>query len=128
MLKKLTIFVTFITIITLNATLLFAVNSHGQVIGNSTSFGLLVNVMYAALISSSLLLGYLNWQNNQKNWAFLFWANIIIVLIPTLLNISGLLKLPSAFLILLDLYWLNKYLVYVATAYCLPILSFKRGA
>jgi hypothetical protein len=128
MLVKLAIFLSLITIAALNTTLLVAASSHGQFLGNSSSFGLLVNVMYVALISSSLLLGYLNWQKNQKAWAFLFWANIFIVFVPTILSICGLLKLPSAFLIFLDLYWLNKYLVYAVRAYCLPNPSFKRDA
>lgn len=128
MLVKLAIFLSLITITTLNAILLVAASSHGQVLGNSTSFGLLVNILYVALISSSLLLGYLNWQKNRKAWAFLFWANILIVFIPTILSISGLLKLPSAFLIFLDLYWLNKYLAYAVSTHGLPNLSFKRDA
>ena len=120
MLIKLATFLSLITIATLNAILLVAASSNGQVLGNNASFGLLVNVMYIALIGSSLLLGYLNWQKNQKAWAFLFWANVFIVFIPTILSIGGLLKLPSAFLIFLDLYWLNKYLVYAVNTYGLP--------
>lgn len=119
MLVKLAIFLSLITIATLNLTLLVAASSHGQILGNSTSFSLLVNVMYVALISSSLLLGYLNWHKNRKVWAYLFYANILIVFIPTILSISGLLKLPSAFLIFLDLYWLNQYLLYLVSAFCL---------
>lgn len=128
MLVKLAIFLSLITIITLNATLLVAASSHGQVLGNSHLFDLLVNVMYTALISSSLLIGYINWQKNKMAWAFLFWANILIVFIPTILSMMARLRLPSAFLIFLDLYWLNKYLVYFAIAFCLPISGFKKIA
>ena len=123
---KLATFLSLITIATLNAILLVAASSHGQALSNSASFGLLVNTMYVALIGSSLLLGYLNWQKNQKTWASLFWANIFIVSIPSILSISGLLKFPSDFLIFLDLYWLNKYLVYVVSAHGFPNLSLKQ--
>jgi hypothetical protein len=117
MLVKLAILLSLITIATLNAIVLVAAGSNGQLIGNSAGFGLLVDVMYVALISSSLLLGYLNWQNKRSVWALLFWANIVIVFIPTVLRISGLIKVPSAVLIFLDLYWLNKYVVYAVSTF-----------
>ena len=103
MLFKLAIFLSSMTIATLKAIFLVAASSHGQVLDHNTTFSLFVNVMYVALISSSLLLGYLTWQKNQKAWAFLFWANIFIVFIPTALSMSKLFHLPSAALIFLDL-------------------------
>ncbi len=131
MLVKWATFLSLMTIATLNAILLVAASSNGQVLANSASFSLLVNVMYIALIGSSLLLGYLNLKKTKKAWAFLFWANIFIVFIPTILSIAGLLKVPSVFLIFLiflDLYWLNQYLVYTVGAYGLPNPSIRWDA
>lgn len=99
---KLARYLSLLTIVALNAILLIAAGSDGQILGHSASF--------------SLLLGYLNWKSHRKTWALLFFVNIFIVLIPTLLSISGLIKLPSIVLISLDLYWLNQYWVY-ATLY-----------
>lgn len=128
MMVKLALILSLLTIVTLNAILWVAASSNSQVIGNTSWFSLLVNMMYFALISSSLLLGYLNWQKSHKAWAFIFWANIFIVLIPTILNMFSLLKLPRELLILLDLYWLNKYLVYTLSSYGLLNPAFKRDA
>jgi hypothetical protein len=113
---KLSKYLSLITIVTLNAILLVAAVSNGQVLGKSAGFGLLVDIMYAALISSSLLLGYVNRQKGQNIWAVFFWANVFIVLIPTILSIGGLIKVPSGLLIFLDLYWLNQYVVYAVSA------------
>jgi len=75
--------------------------------------------MYFALIGSSLLLAYINWRKSQLAWAFIFVNNVFIVLISTILSMSGLINLPSTFLIFLDLYWLNKYLVYMLSSFTL---------
>lgn len=113
--EKLALYLSWLTIAALNAIVFLAISSNGQIMGHSTSFGLLVNVMYVALISSSVLLGYLNWQKQRHIWAFLFWANILMVLIPTILTIVGFIILPPAVLIFLDLYWLNQYWLYALT-------------
>ncbi len=60
MLKKLTLFLIVTTIVALNAILLIGAGTGGQVVGTNVYFGLLVEAMYAGLISSSLLLGYLS--------------------------------------------------------------------
>lgn len=121
MLIKLPKYLSLITIGSLNAILLVAAGSNGQVLGRSASFGLLVDVMYVALLSSSLLLGYENWQKNRQALAVLFWANVFIVLIPTILSIGGFIKVPSAFLVFLDLYWLNQYVAYAVSTYGLNL-------
>lgn len=112
---KLAHYLSLVTIVVLNIILLIVAGSEGQILGHSANFGLLVNTMYSVLISSSLLLGYLNWKSHQKIWALLFLANICMVVIPTLLSVSGLIKLPSIVLIGFDLYWLNQYWLYVAS-------------
>ncbi len=106
--------VSWLTIAALNAILFIAAGSNGAVIGQSASFGCLVNSMYLLLTSSSLMLGGLNWRKQQKVWAVLFWGNVVLVLLATSLHIIGLLTLPPALLIGLDLYWLNPYLFYTA--------------
>lgn len=113
--EKLALYLSWLTIAALNAIVFLATSSNGQIMGHSTSFGLLVNAMYVALISSSVSLGYLNWQNHRNIWAFLFWGNILMVLIPTVLTIAKIIALPPAVLILLDLYWLNQYWWYAST-------------
>lgn len=112
--EKLAFYLSWLTWAALNIILFLIASSKGDVIGHNAGFGLLVNGMYVALIGSSLLLGYLNWQKQQKIWAWLFSANILIVLIPTLLALSGFTTLPPAVLVLLDLYWLNQYGLYVS--------------
>ena len=103
------------TIVTLTAILLVVAGSNGQVIGRSTGFGLLVDLMYVALISSSLLIGFAQWQKKQTAQAVLFWANVFIVLTPTILSAGGLIKVPSALLVFLDLYWISQYVVYAVS-------------
>ncbi|NTW53159.1 MAG: hypothetical protein HGB22_11325 [Chlorobiaceae bacterium] len=115
MLVKLAKYLSLITIAALTAILLVVVFTNGQVIGRSAGFGWLVELMYVALISSSLLIGYVHWQKKQKVWAALFWANFFIVLIPTILSAGGLIKVPSALLVFLDLYWISQYVVYAVS-------------
>ncbi len=116
---KLSIILSLITILTLNVILLIAASSNGQALVNNNWFSLIVNIMYFALIGSSLLLAYINWRKSQLAWAFIFVNNVFIVLISTILSMSGLINLPSTFLIFLDLYWLNKYLVYMLSSFTL---------
>lgn len=111
--EKLAFYLSWITIAALNAILFIVASSNGQALGSSVSFNALVNGMYGVLLSSSAILGYLNWRIAQKLWALLFSANLLIVLISTLLSIASLVKLPIAYLIALDLYWLNQYLIYM---------------
>jgi hypothetical protein len=110
--EKLAFYLSWLTIVALNAIVFLVASSNGQIIGHSPSFGLLVNGIVRSFISSSMLIGYLNWQKQQKIRALLFWANILMVLIPTILNVAGLRTPTQALLILLDLYWLNQYLLY----------------
>gem|GEM_PF-2564230 len=119
MVIKLSIILSLITILTLNVILLIAASSNGQALVNNNWFSLIVNIMYFALIGSSLLLAYINWRKSQLAWAFIFVNNVFIVLISTILSMSGLINLPSTFLIFLDLYWLNKYLVYMLSSFTL---------
>jgi hypothetical protein len=103
------------TITALNAILLIVACTNGQILGHSTNFNFLVNFMYFSLISSSLILSYRSWRHQQKIWSLLFTTNIMLVLIPTLLSMKGSLKVSPTFMIFLDLYWLNQYLVFMAT-------------
>lgn len=62
--NKLALYLVWLTIATLNAILLISASSLGQVLGQSSSFALLVNVMYAALLSSSAMLCYVKIKAN----------------------------------------------------------------
>lgn len=79
----------------LNAILLIGSSTGGKVVGINPLFGLLVEVMYVALLTSSLLLSYYCRRQNQTIWAILFLTNVFIVLIPSLLKFGGLITKPN---------------------------------
>jgi hypothetical protein len=113
--EKLGHYLSLLTMAFLNAIVFFTAISNSQIVWHSANFNVLVNCMYLTLLCSSLIVGYVNWQIKRKIWALLFWANIFIVLIPTVLSYAKFLAMPHAMLIFLDLYWLNQYWWYAST-------------
>ncbi len=111
--EKLAFYLSCLTVAALNVILFIVASSNDKLLDNSVSFNGLVNGMYGVLLSSSAIFSYLNWRAQQRLWALLFSANLLIVFISTLLSIASLVKLPTSYLIVLDLYWLNQYLIYM---------------
>lgn len=108
------------TALALNTILFIGLATNGSVVGHSFNFAVLVNVMLAFLITSSVLLGVTCWRKKQKIWSVVFYFNIFIVIVPSMLKHAGLVTFGHEFLFGLDLYWLNLYLLYFGSIQACP--------
>lgn len=126
MMRKLSVALMLVTVLSLNAILLIVDGVGTDVMGHNKYFGLLVNVMYLGLIVSSLLQAYLNWQQHRVIWTAVFLANLLLVLVPMTLKVAGLTTISPLFLVGLDLYWLNLYIFYLAAYSTKASHSFKK--
>ena len=102
----------FLTIASLNTILLLGASLR-ELESIRTVFDGVVVVMDLSLVISSLLLGYLFFKNQAYFLSILFFLNIALFVVASILRIRGVLFSPIV-LYGADLYWLNLYLVSLA--------------